>query len=283
VEPLVPAAWLAAHLDDPDLRVLECTVHLRRDPDGVGYRAESGAADWAAGHIPRSSHADLVDDLSDPTSPLGFTLPTAERFAAAMERLGVGDGTRVICYDRRFSMWATRVWWMLRAFGFDDAAVLDGGWTAWTAGGHPVSSEPPAPRPATFTPRPRPGLFVTKAEVAASLDDGSTCLVNALSAAQHLGEDLTYGRPGHLPGARNVYAVDLLDPTTHTFLPLEELRARFDDAGVGGERVITYCGGGIAATSDAFALHLLGHDDIAVYDGSLSEWGADPDAPMVVD
>jgi thiosulfate/3-mercaptopyruvate sulfurtransferase len=283
VEPLVPAAWLAEHLDDPDLRVLECTVHLRRDPDGIGYRAVGGRDDWATAHVPGSAYADLVDDLSDPTSPLRFTLPSAERFAAAMERLAVGDGTRVVCYDRRFSMWATRVWWMLRAFGFDDAAVLDGGWTAWTAGGHPVSTDPPLERAATFTPRPRPGLFVTKAQVTDALDGRSTCLVNALSAAQHRGEDLTYGRPGHLPGARNVYAVDLLDPSTHCFLPLDQLRARFDDAGVAGERIITYCGGGIAATSDAFALHLLGHDDIAVYDGSLSEWTADPDAPMVVD
>lgn len=281
--PLVTTDWLAAHLDDPDLRVLEPTVGLQPAPGG-GLVAVSGRPAWDEGHIPRSAYADLAGDLSDPTSPLRFTMPSPERFAAAMEALGVGAGTRVVVYDRRATMWATRLWWMLRAFGFDDAAVLDGGWRSWTAEGRAVSTEPaPSWPPATFTPRPRPALIASIDEVRGALGDEATCIVNALSAAQHRGDDLTYGRAGHLPGALNVPAAGLVDPGTDRYLPLEELRARFADVrGAAGDdgRVITYCGGGIAATSDAFVLTLLGHRDVAVYDGSLGEWAADPSNPM---
>jgi thiosulfate/3-mercaptopyruvate sulfurtransferase len=181
-------------------------------------------------------------------------------------------------------MWAARLWWMLRAFGFDDAAVLDGGWRAWRAEGRPTSTEAAPDRAATFVPRPREGLFVGRDEVLAALDDGATCLVNALSAEQHRGEVDDYARRGHLPGAENVPAAALVDPTTHRYLALEQLRAHFAPVLDGGpRRVVTYCGGGIAASSDAFTLHRLGFDDVAVYDASLQEWAADPSLPMVVD
>ena len=281
---LVDADWLADHLGDDGPVVLDCTVDLRPGGD-TGYQAVSGRDKWEDGCIPGSGFADLVDALSDPDSSLRFTMPTADRFAAAMGALGVGDGTAVVLYDRRFNMWATRVWWMLRAFGFDRAAVLDGGWRAWQAGGHPVEAgrDQPAPEPATFTPRPRPELIASADDVLDATRT-PTCLVNALSPEQHRGDDLTYGRAGHIPTATNVYAVDLVDPETHVYLPLAELAAHFDRAGIPAdpdEPVITYCGGGIAATSDAFALHRLGHRDVAVYDGSLSEWISDPDRPMV--
>lgn len=281
MDALVSTDWLADHLDDADLRVLECTVILRLARSGPGYEVVSGLDDWAAGHIPNSAYADLGGALSDPSSRLRFTMPTAERFGAAMEAMGVGDATRVVLYDRRMTMWAARVWWMLRAFGFDDAAVLDGGWQSWVAEGRPVSTAPAPTRPEVrFTARPRPELVATKAEVLAAIGDEGTCIVNSLSPAQHRGEDLTYGRAGHIPGAVNVFAVDLLDHATHRYLPLDQLRPRFADA-LARPRAITYCGGGIAATSDAFTLWRLGHPDVAVYDGSLSEWVLDPAAPLV--
>ncbi|MEL7158485.1 MAG: rhodanese-like domain-containing protein, partial [Actinomycetota bacterium] len=155
MDSLVSSDWLAEHLDDPDLRVLECTVDLRPGPGG--FVAGSMRETWAEGHLPRSAYADLTNDLSDPDSPLRFTMPSAAHFGAAMEALGVGDGTRVVLYDRRLTMWATRVFWMLKAFGFDACAVLDGGYRNWTAEGRPLSSDPaPSHPPATFTPAPRP-------------------------------------------------------------------------------------------------------------------------------
>src|SRR3990172_3125125 len=150
---LVETDWLAAHLDDPALRVLECTTLLHPLPEG-GYRAESGRAAWAAGHIPRSGFADLTADLSDRTSPLRFMMPPAAEMAAAMARLGEGEGARVVLYDRFVNMWAARGWWMLRAAGFEDAAVLNGGWRKWTLEGRPASTEPWVYPPGRFVARP---------------------------------------------------------------------------------------------------------------------------------
>jgi thiosulfate/3-mercaptopyruvate sulfurtransferase len=277
---LVETEWLAASLDDPTLRVLECTAILHPLADG-GYRAESGLATWASGHIPRSGFADLTGDLSDRTSPLRFMMPPPEQFAAAMGALGVGDGTRVVLYDRAVNMWAARVWWMLRASGFDDAAVLNGGWRKWTLEGRPVSTDPCPYPPATFVPHPRPQLFADKSAVLAGLGDRATCVVNALTEEQHRGTGgVHYGRPGRIAGSANVAARALVD-STHAYLPLDELRKLFTDSGaLASGRVITYCGGGIAASSDAFVLALLGHENVAVYDASLSEWAADPSLPM---
>jgi thiosulfate/3-mercaptopyruvate sulfurtransferase len=166
--------------------------------------------------------------------------------------------------------------------GFDDAAVLNGGWKKWTFEGRPTSTEPCAYPPARFVARPRPALFVGKGAVLAGLGQRATCILNALSEEQHRGTDgVTYGRPGRIAGSANIAARSLVDPKTHAYLPARVLRERFAAAGaLEAERVITYCGGGIAASSDAFVLTLLGHDGVAVYDASLSEWAADPSLPM---
>ena len=279
---LVETKWLAAHLSDPRVRVLECTVFLHPAASGSGFRRESGRAAWQAAHIPGSGFADFIDDLADRSSPLPQMMPPAAQFEAAMSRYGVGDDTRVILYDRFKNIWAARLWWMLRAFGFDDAAVLDGGWKKWTAEGRPVSTDADARPPARFVARPRPGLFVGKADVLGALGDRAACVLNALTEEQHRGTGgVTYGRPGRIAGSVNVSAQGLVDEKTHAYLDTDQLRQRFEAAGVlDAKRVITYCGGGIAASSDALVLALLGHRDGAVYDASLSEWAADPSLPM---
>ena len=284
-EDLATTEWLASHLDDPNLRVLECTVFLRPRDDGKpGYKAIPATAEFAEGHIPGAVYADLTTDLSDRAQSLRFMMPPAGQFAEAMGRYGVGDDSEVILYDREGNMWAARIWWMLRAFGFDNARVLDGGWKAWQAEGWPVSTGAPTPAPATFTPRERPGLIASKEDVLAALSSGQGCIVNALNAAQHRGDVAPYGRPGHISGSVNVPAMGsagIVDPATQKYLPVEEIRARFEDAGARpGERMITYCGGGIAASSAAFAAMMAGYSNIAVYDASLSEWAADSSLPM---
>jgi thiosulfate/3-mercaptopyruvate sulfurtransferase len=280
---LVETDWLAAHLSDAALRVLDCTAVLHPLPDG--YRAESGFATWQRGHIPGSGFADLTGELSDQTSSLRFMMPPPEQLAAAMGKLGVGEGTRVVLYDRFVNMWAARVWWMLRAVGFDAAAVLNGGWRKWTREQRAVSTAPCTYPPARFVARPRPELFADKSAVLAGVGDLATCVLNALTEEQHRGVGgMTYGRPGRIAGSVNVPARSLVDPETHAYLAPDVLRERFAAAGVlGAGRVITYCGGGIAASSDAFVLTLLGHDDVAVYDASLSEWAADASLPMETD
>jgi thiosulfate/3-mercaptopyruvate sulfurtransferase len=279
---LVETAWVAEHLDDPNVRIVECTVYLHPSDVPGGYRVESGRAKWAEGHIPGAGFVDLQDELSDRTAKLRFMMPPAAQFAEAMGRAGVGDGVRVILYDRAVNMWAARVWWMLRAFGFDNAAVLNGGFKKWTVEGRPVATDAGARPARTFTPRPRPSLIADKAGVLAALGGSGACVLNALSEEQHRGTGgTTYTRPGHIAGSVNVVARDLVDPATHAYLPADVLRAKFQAVGaLDAKRVVTYCGAGIAASSDAFVLTLLGRDDVAVYDASLSEWANDPAMPM---
>jgi thiosulfate/3-mercaptopyruvate sulfurtransferase len=284
---LVETAWLEDHLRDPDLRILDCTVWLPDYFEKSGtVIPESGRAAWEQGHIPGSAFADLVHDLSAPDKPtFMFPMPSAERFARAMSGLGVGDGTRVVLYDAFLSMWAARLWWMLRSFGFDRASVLNGGWSTWTKEGRLVSTDPPTYPAASFVARPRPGLIARKDEVLAAIDNPRTCLVNALTPDEFAGTGpVHYTRPGHIPSSVNVpFAgpAGVVDLETAAYRSPEELRALFEAAGASGrERVITYCGGGIAASNAAFALSLIGVDNVAVYDGSLTEWGADPNLPL---
>lgn len=275
MEPVVSTQWLEEHLDDDDLVVVDATVEF--DADSGAPR--SGRDAWKQSHIPGAVFADLLSELSDPDAGIPLMAPSPERFAEAMGRLGIGNDHRVVTYDSRGSMWAARVWWMLRAFGHDDCAVLDGGMTSWVAEGRPVSAGDEDVEPATFVPRPRPGRFVGKDEVLAATESGSTCLVDALTEREYRGEVANYGRPGHIPGAINVPARNIVDRQTQRFLPPDELRELFGPA-LERDAVITYCGGGVAASNDALALTLLGHDDVAVYDGSMLEWASDPELPL---
>jgi thiosulfate/3-mercaptopyruvate sulfurtransferase len=280
--PLVSPAWLAERLGEPGLVVLDTTAHLDPPGDpGRPYDVRSGRADWQRTHIAGSRFADIPGELSDLAAPYPFTLPAPERFAAAIGRLGIGDETLAVAYDDDGGMWASRLWWMLRVFGHDRAAVLDGGLGAWREEGRPLTdTQEPDPTPATFTPRLRPALVADRDDVVRALDDPAVLLLNALAPEAHRGETNRYGRPGRIPGSVNVPARALVD-SDGRFRSESELREELDAVGaVAAPHVVAYCGGGISATRDALALALLGRDDVAVYDGSLREWTADPDLPL---
>ncbi len=283
-ELLVDTRSLEARLADPALRVFDCSVHLVPDPSGR-YRIVSGREAYDEAHVPGAGFLDVAGELSDPASPLPFTFPSAERFAEAMSRHGVGRGTRVVLYSRGSPMWAARAWWMLRAFGFDDAALLDGGLEKWTKEGRRVSNAGCAYPPARFEPRPRPGLIADRARVLAAIGDRAACIIDALPERSYRGEGPSaYGRAGHIASSVNAPFHKLVRAEDHTLRPADELRALFASIGLSREQTaITYCGGGIAASLDAFALVLIGHPDVALYDGSLSEWAPDPSLPMEAD
>ncbi len=225
MDSLISTTELAEVLGDGDLVVLDCTIFLHLTDRG--YRSESGRDNYEAGHIPGAGFADLNSDLVDATSSLRYVVPTPEHFAAAMERLGVHDGARVVLYDDNQSMWAARVWWMLRWIGFDRAALLDGGLKAWKSEGRPLHVGPASPTSApagSITIEARPELIADRHEVAAIVESGAACLVDALPAAVYRGDVQPYARPGHIPTAVNVPASSMVDRDSGLFRPVEEIR-----------------------------------------------------------
>jgi thiosulfate/3-mercaptopyruvate sulfurtransferase len=249
-------------------------------PDsGGGMLAVSGRAQYEKGHIPSAGFADLTGDLSDADSPFEYALPTPEQFCTVMGKLGVGDNSKVVLYDATNSVWAARVWWMLRWIGFDRAAILDGGSNAWTAGGQQLSSELPDHPTRELTPAPRPELIADRDEVFAAISDDAVTLIDVMPEPHFRGEMAMYARPGHIPSAQNISVMALADSSGH-YRSHDELAAMF--AGDQKARFITYCGAGIAASSNAFIMTRLGFEDVAVYMGSLQEWAADPANPLVV-
>jgi thiosulfate/3-mercaptopyruvate sulfurtransferase len=271
MDTLVTTDWLKQHLNDPDLVVLDCTVSVKPDDDG-GFQIVSGRADYDAGHIPGAGFADLLGNLSDRDSSLWVAMPTPEQFCAAMGALGVGDDCRVVLYDGNQSVWAARVWWMLRWVGFDRAALLDGGLKVWTAEGRPLSTEPYRRPAKQLTLALRPELIADRDEAFAALNDNNVCLIDTLPADSY--------RAQHIPGASNLDALNLLDETGR-YRPHDELDAMHN--GDRNARTITYCGGGVAASSNAFVMTRLGFTNVAVYAASLQEWAANPVNPLVVE
>ena len=275
MDTLVTAEWLSQHLDDPDLVLLDCTVCTIPEDDG-GFHNVSGRPDYDSGHIPTAGFADLMVDLSDVNKPIEFAMPTPEQFCSAMGALGVGDDSRVVLYDTNYSAWAARVWWMLRWVGFDQTALLDGGLVAWTSEGRALSTERSSRATKHLTPNLRPELIADRDEVLASIDD-DVCLIDTMPEAFYRGEMTIYARPGHIPGALNIDGLKLLDKMG-CFRPNDELATMH--SGIKNARAITYCGGGIMASSNAFIMTRLGFTDVAVYTASLQEWAADPANPM---
>jgi thiosulfate/3-mercaptopyruvate sulfurtransferase len=272
---LVSTGWLAAHLRDPDLRVLDASWYL---PDaGRGTRAEYDAA-----HIPGARFFD-IDDLSDHRSDLPHMAPPPEKFISRMRAMGVGDGHQVVIYDGAGLFSAARVWWLFRLMGKTDVAVLDGGFPKWQAAGHDVEDMPPVIRDRHMTVQRQAGLVKDVTQVANASKLGHAQIIDARSAARFAGtapEPRAGLRAGHIPGARSVPYGDVLHPDG-TMKSRAALREVFAAAGVDLTKpVITSCGSGITAAVLSLALERLGHKTHALYDGSWAEWGMYDDLPI---
>ncbi|HEX5319965.1 MAG TPA: 3-mercaptopyruvate sulfurtransferase [Stellaceae bacterium] len=275
-EALVSTEWLAAHLDDPAVRVLDSSF---KQPGVI----PTARQDYDAGHIPGAVYFD-IDDVAEPGTALPHMIPSAERFAAKMAERGIGNGDRVVVYDANGLSSAGRAWWMLRLFGHDNVALLDGGLPKWKREGRPLETASAKIPPRTFTARFNPAMVRDKAGIVANLATAAELVVDARSAGRFDGsaEETWPGRRrGHIPGSRNVPFDLVTDPATKQLKGAEALRAVFAEAGVPLDaRIVTSCGSGVTACAVAFALHLIGHPGAAVYDGSWSEWGL-PDGPPI--
>jgi thiosulfate/3-mercaptopyruvate sulfurtransferase len=285
---LISTAQLAAELGRADLRVYDCTTYLAPAPPGSDdpYLPVPGSKSFEEGHIPGADFLDLQGEFSDAATRLRFMMPAAAELARAFAHHGIGQGTRVVLYSIGTMMWATRFWWMLKSLGFDEAAVLDGGFDKWQAEGRPTESGPAKGyAPSAFEAAPRPGFFVDKKAVLAALNGRGVVLVNALGPQFHRGlEPSRYGRPGRIPGSVNVPAAALVSPATKDFVAPSDAEARFAAQGVTKEKqIICYCGGGISATIDLFLLYQLGYDNLSLYDGSMGEWAKDLSLPIETD
>ena len=275
-EVLVSTDWLAAHLGDPHVRVVDCSFKL----PGITPTAR---ADYERGHIPGAVFFD-IDDVAAPGTSLPHMIPSADLFAQKMGALGIGDDDRVVVYDGNGLSSAGRAWWMLRLFGHHDVALLDGGLPKWKAEGRPVETAIPRPAPRHFTARIDPASVRDKATLLANLASRREQVVDARAAGRFDGtapEARPGLRSGHIPGSRNLPYEQVTDPATRQLRSAEQLTALFRDAGVALDRpVVTTCGSGVTACALAFALHLIGHPGAAVYDGSWSEWGLPGDTPV---
>jgi thiosulfate/3-mercaptopyruvate sulfurtransferase len=282
---IITTTELADILDQPSLRLFDCTTYLEPAPDGsdLPYRDVPGRHTFEAGHIPGAVFLDLQGEFSDSSTRLRFMMPDVAHLERAFGGHGVSNGSRVVLYSIGTPMWATRFWWMLKSLGFENGAVLDGGLDKWKLEGRPLETGPARGYPpATFTAKPKDGFFVDKHETLAATSERSTVIVNALGPQFHKGlEPSRYGRPGRVPGSCNVSAATLLDPQTKAFIPLAEAEAKFKAQGITRDkRVVAYCGGGISATVDLFLLHRLGYDNLTLYDGSMGEWARDTSLPI---
>ena len=280
-EYLISAAELNARIDDPDLRVYDSTVYLRPSEKGP-YRAESGEQTFRAGHVPGAMFLALINAASDTTTGLGFSLPTPGQLESLFQNLGIEHESEVVIYSTDNMMWATRAWWLLHYCGHPNVRVLDGGYRAWVASDLDVSDQTTAYPEGSFTVDVNVDRFADKDTVFDAIGDDAVCTVNALAPSMHSGESpISNGRPGHITGSINVFYDDLL--LDGHFRRSEELVNVLANKGLlQAPKVISYCGGGIAATIDAFACLLVGQEQVAVYDGSMSEWVKDASLPLEI-
>ena len=275
---LVSTEWLAAHLGESDLRVVDATWYL------PSLKRDAGA-EYLTAHVPGAVYFD-IDAIKDTNNPLPHMLPTADGFAAAVSRLGIRDGDRVVVYGQKYLIASARVWWSFRVFGHDRVAVLDGGFPKWKAEGRPAEAGIVTPAPGRFTARFQPELVRDLARMRANVDSRREQVADARSEGRFVGtepEPRAGLRSGHIPGSVCLPYDRLFRRDDGTLLPPAALRDVFDKAGVDpGRPVVTTCGSGVSAAVLALGLHVQGLTDVPVYDGSWTEWGGSRDTPIEI-
>ncbi len=285
--PFVSVEWLADHLDDDDVRVID--VRGRVLPAGSPEpRYLAKRADYEAGHVPRALFVDWTRDIVDPDDAVTAQLAREAKFGELLHRLGIGPQTLVVAYDDYAHMFAGRFVWALRVYGHERARVLDGGFSRWTAEGRPISrAVEQVPEGEALgdplAPKVRSPLYVVADGVEPMLARGGL-LIDARAPDQFAGKISAAARAGHIPGAKNVPYSLLIDPETKKFRAKGQIAEVFRSAGIDvanlPREIVCYCNGGVTATVPLMALSLFGRDDVAVFDGSWNEWGNDPSRPI---
>ena len=272
---LVSTDWLAEHINAPDVRVVDASWYMpaeNRDP----------AAEYDAEHIPGAVRFD-IDEIADTDSDLPHMMPSPEKFSSRMRKAGIGDGNRVVVYDGGMMMAAARAWWMLRTFGHDDVAILDGGFNKWKAEGRPLEDMPPTPRERHFTARLNSTMIRYADQMLANIDSQKEQVVDARAQARFDGiapEPRAGLRGGHIPGSVCVPFIDVIDDDK-TMLPAADIKEAFTSAGLDLKKpIVATCGSGVSAAMLVFAMHLIGQRQNAVSDGSWTEWGGREDTPI---
>ena len=276
---LVSTTWVADHMSAPDVRLVDCTYFLPND-------GRTGPEEYKKQHLPGAVFFD-IDDVKNADDPLPHMIPSAEVFSSKVRKLGLGDGNRIICYDHNGGgSAAARVWWMFRLFGHDDVAVMDGGLPKWLAEGRPVTDDIPTPQERHFTARENHMMVRSIEQILSNIDSKREDVIDVRAAGRFAGtapEPRAGMRSGHMPGAFNLPYGDLMDPEKNFVMrSAEEIKALADKAGIDMKRpLVTSCGSGGTACYAALAFYLIGKEDVAIYDGSWSEWGGRQDTPIV--
>ncbi len=284
-EAIVDCEWLRDRIENPNIRIYDCTTYLNyTDEDPLKpYDVVSGRSQYEKGHIPKAAFLDLQRDLSDSSSPYKFTLPDYEKLAETIKNKGIGDPYHIILYSGNGIQWATRIWWMIYVLGYGKVSVLDGGFSEWQRLSLPIEYGSNMFAPANFEVHFNPKIFVGKDEVLSAIGNQKHCLINSLTEDIHLGLNPRYGRRGSIRRSVSIPFNGLLNTETGKLKRPEEVLEIYQSHAVFPDsRIISYCGGGIAASLDAFMLRQLGFEHLQIYDNSLSEWAMSEDLPMEI-
>ena len=277
-EAIIDCNWLKDRYDRQDIRIYDCTsyLHYTDEHPSQPYDVVSGFDNYRTSHIPNAAFLDLQQSLSDNDSPYRFTIPELQDLADRFKKQGVGDPFHIILYSANGMQWATRIWWMLYAVGYEKVSILNGGFAAWQQAGLPTQDSITTCSPGKFEARIRPNIFVGKQRVLEAIADQKTVLLNALTRDLHLGESARYGRPGRIPTSINIPFSNFMKNGLDYIRSASEAQQILAKYGLTPNTdIVNYCGGGIAATLNAFVMLQLGFSDLQIYDNSMSEWAMD--------